>query len=182
MPVLNEDLDHRTLLRRYEQELKKLRAELQQRSRDLVDKRLLLELDAARRREQADKLAAISALERQSAEIMRHKAAMAALQGRISLLQSQLLVGGQRLEQTPQFRQLLAAEQSRIRDAYAARIAELEAERESAAEGAAQLDRYRGLLRKQRDVLAALTQRLSERDAQVLGLQAAVDAETSRNR
>ena len=175
-PTVNEDLDHRTLLRRYEQELRRLRAELQQKSKDLVDKRLLLELDAARRREQADKLAAISALERQSAEIARHKAAMAALEGRIRHMQSQLLVGGHRLEDTPAFRQLLASEQERIRARYAARLAELEAERELAAQGQAQIDRYRVLLTKQRDVMTALTQRLGERDEQVLALQTELDA------
>ncbi|RMZ57034.1 hypothetical protein APUTEX25_002266 [Auxenochlorella protothecoides] len=181
-PTVNEDLDHRTLLRKYELELRRLRAELQQKSKDLVDKRLLLELDAARRREQADKLAAISALERQSAEIMRHKAAMAALQGRISLMQSQLLVGGHRVEDTPQFRQLLAAEQDRIRGQYQARLAELEAEREVMAEGHAQVERYRVLLCKQRDIMTALTQRLGERDGQVLALQGKLDAALARQR
>lgn len=43
-PTVNEDLDQRTLLRKYEQELRRLRAELQQKSKDLVDKRLLLEV------------------------------------------------------------------------------------------------------------------------------------------
>jgi kinesin family protein 3/17 len=42
--VVNEDLDQRTLLRKYERELKRLRAELQQRNRELVDKRALLEV------------------------------------------------------------------------------------------------------------------------------------------
>lgn len=41
---INEDVDHPTLLRKYEKELKKLRSELQQRNRDLVDKRRLLEV------------------------------------------------------------------------------------------------------------------------------------------
>lgn len=231
-----------------------------------------MQLDAARRREQADKLAAISALERQSAEIMRHKAAMAALQGRISLMQSQLLVGGHRVEDTPQFRQLLAAEQDRIRGQYQARLAELEAEREVMAEGHAQVcwegerrgsrqreklferawpgwedggwaagrwgallglpspraararrwrgaalhatlcqtqracpalqtgtrtptltipgthstrhqvERYRVLLCKQRDIMTALTQRLGERDGQVLALQGKLDAALARQR
>ena len=40
---VNEDLDQRTLLRRYEGELRRLRAELQQRQRDVVDKRQLLQ-------------------------------------------------------------------------------------------------------------------------------------------
>ena len=63
-----------------------------------------LQIEEARRREQADKIAAIHALERQSQEIMRHKQAMAALQTRIASMQSQLLVGGQKIEDTPQFR------------------------------------------------------------------------------
>jgi Kinesin motor domain len=44
---VNEDVDHKTLLRKYERELKKLRSELQARSQQLVDKRHLLQ---ARRR------------------------------------------------------------------------------------------------------------------------------------
>ena len=62
------------------------------------------QIEEARRREQADKIAAIHALEAQSQEIMRHKQAMAALQTRIQSMQSQLLVGGQNVEDTPQFR------------------------------------------------------------------------------
>lgn len=41
---VNEDLDQRTLLRKYERELRRLRAELQQKSKDLVDKRLVLQV------------------------------------------------------------------------------------------------------------------------------------------
>ena len=43
-PQVNEDLDHVTLLRKYERELRRLRAELQQKSKDLVDKRLVLQV------------------------------------------------------------------------------------------------------------------------------------------
>lgn len=42
---VNEDLDQKSLLRKYERELKKLRAELEARSKNVVDKRRLLELD-----------------------------------------------------------------------------------------------------------------------------------------
>lgn len=42
---INEDLDQKSLLRKYERELKKLRAELEARSKNVVDKRRLLELD-----------------------------------------------------------------------------------------------------------------------------------------
>lgn len=60
---INEDLDQKTLLRKYERELKKLRDELQQRSRNLVDKRRLLELEEQKRRAEEDKLQAITELE-----------------------------------------------------------------------------------------------------------------------
>jgi len=47
---INEDLDQKSLLRRYERELKKLRHELSERSKSVVDNRKLLELDEQRRR------------------------------------------------------------------------------------------------------------------------------------
>jgi hypothetical protein len=174
-PRVNEDVDHATLLRKYEKELRRLRAELQQRSKDLVDRRLVLQIEEARRREQADKIAAITALERQSAEIARQKAAMSTLQNRIASMQSQLLIGGQNVEDTPAFRTLLAAQQARIREQYASRVAELEKERSTVAEDRAQAERFKNLLLKQRDVMVALTQRLAERDREVLALQAQVE-------
>jgi len=174
-PRVNEDVDHATLLRKYEKELRRLRTELQQRSKDLVDRRLVLQIEEARRREQADKIAAITALERQSAEIARQKAAMSALQNRIASMQSQLLIGGQNVEDTPAFRTLLAAQQAKIREQYASRVAELEKERSTVAEDRAQAERFKNLLLKQRDVMVALTQRLAERDKEVLALQAQVE-------
>ena len=41
---VNEDGDQRTLLRKYERELRRLRQELQKRSQHVVDKRHLLEV------------------------------------------------------------------------------------------------------------------------------------------
>ena len=40
----------------------------------------------------------------------------------------------------------------------------------------AQAERYKALLLKQRDIMIALTQRLNERDEQILGLQAELEA------
>lgn len=56
VPRVNEDLDQKALLRKYERELKKLRTELEQRSKTVVDKRKLLELDELRRRAEEDKV------------------------------------------------------------------------------------------------------------------------------
>ena len=68
-------------------------------------------MEEQKRRAEADKLAAITALEQRSREFMREKEAKARLEARIASMQSQLLVGGAALEETPVFRR--AASRSR---------------------------------------------------------------------
>ncbi|KAK9834774.1 hypothetical protein WJX74_010161 [Apatococcus lobatus] len=173
---VNEDVDQRTLLRKYERELRRLRAELQRRQRELVDKRHLLEAEEQKRRAEADKLAAITALEQRSREFMLEKEEKRRLEVRISSLQSQLLVGGNKPEDTPVFRTLLAREHQRIRGEYEERLRELEAERDTTAEDRLQADRFQQLLLQQRDIMIALTARLNQRDEQLMTLQQEVEA------
>ena len=65
---------------------------------------LPLQVEEQKRRAEADKLAAITALEARSREFMLEKEAKARLEARISSMQSQLLIGGAPLEDTPVFR------------------------------------------------------------------------------
>jgi kinesin family protein 3/17 len=174
--VINEDIDQRSLLRKYERELKKLRAELNNRSRNVVDKRRLLELDEQRRRAEQDKMAAIRALEKRSMEFMREKEQKKRLEARIYELEDQMLKPGKDVEDTPAFRVALKEQRDQIRGQYEKRLAELEQERETIEEEKAQVDRYKQLLLKQRDIMIALTQRLNERDEQIMALQDELDA------
>ena len=64
--------------------------------------------------------------------------------------------------------------QERIRAEYETRLAELEKERETIEEEKAQVDRYKQLLLKQRDIMILLTQRLNERDEQIVALQVCI--------
>jgi Skp family chaperone for outer membrane proteins len=57
--------------RRYEKELRRLRGELQRRNRELVDKRHLLAVEEQKKRAEADKLAALTALEARSREFLK---------------------------------------------------------------------------------------------------------------
>ena len=174
---VNEDLDQKSLLRRYESELKRLRSELTERGQAVVDKRRVLELDEQRRRAEEDKMAAIQALERRSQEFMQEKAEKRRLEERIHLLQSQMLVGGgQAVEETPAFRSALQEQQAKMRAEYDVRLADLERERTSIEEEKAQVERYKQLLLKQRDIMILLTQRLNERDDQIVALQDELDA------
>ena len=66
---------------------------------------------------------------------------------------------------------MLKQQQERLRQDYERKLADIEKERESIEEEKAQVDRYKQLLLKQRDIMIALTQRLVERDEQIMALQ-----------
>ncbi len=62
------------------------------------------QVEEQKRRAEADKLAAITALEQRSREFLREKEEKKQLEAKISAMQSQLLIGGQKLEDTVAFR------------------------------------------------------------------------------
>ena len=175
---INEDLDQKALLQKYELELKKLRSELSQKSKGLVDRRKLLQLEEERRKAEQDKLAAMVALEAQSREILREKEEKRKLEDRISDMQGQIVIGGHttNIQETHAFREMLQKEHDRIRSEYEMKIKELESELTNVGENKAQIDRYKQLLLKQRDIMIALTSRLNERDEQIVYLQEELQA------
>jgi len=70
----------------------------------------------------------------------------------------------------------LEQEHSKITQEYEDRLHELDRERQTLDEDKAQVDRYKQLLVKQRDIMIALTLRLHERDDTICGLQEELDA------
>lgn len=173
---INEDVDHRALLRKYELELKKLREELEERNRNMVDKEAILKLEQQKKRAEEDKLAAINALEARSREYAIEREEKERLEEKIKALNSQLLIGGKKIEDTPQFKSALEERQREIREEYESRLGELEKERQQMEEDKAQVDRYKQLLLKQRDIMIALTARLNERDDTIIQLQEELDS------
>lgn len=64
----------------------------------------LSQVEEQKRRAEADKLAAITALEQRSRDFMAEKEANRRLEQKIASMQSQLLTGGAALQDTPAFR------------------------------------------------------------------------------
>jgi kinesin family protein 3/17 len=62
----------------------------------------------------------------------------------------------------------LEEKQRAIRMEYEGRLGEIEKERQQIEEDKAQVDRYKQLLLKQRDIMIALTARLNERDETII--------------
>jgi len=75
-----------------------------------------------------------------------------------------------------EFRSALMKEQERIRQDYQNRLKNLEQERSHVENDKAEVDRYKQLLVKQRDIMIQLTARLNERDQSILALQDELDA------
>ncbi|EAS01503.2 kinesin motor catalytic domain protein (macronuclear) [Tetrahymena thermophila SB210] len=175
-PIVNEDVDQRALLRKYEIELKKLKQELEERNKMLIDKSRLIQLEEDKKRAELEKKNAMAALEKRSKEFFQEREEKKKLEEKIRSINTQILVGGQKIEDTPQFRNALEEQQRIIRCQYEKRLQDLEKEREQITEDKAQVDRYRQLLLKQRDIMIALTTRLNERDETIIQLQEELDA------
>lgn len=154
-PHVNEDVDQRTLLRRYEAELKNLRSEL-----------------AATGEDKQRLVNAVSELEARDRALEQAKFDRKELEDRIAEMSSQFLIGG---TVTASHLQNAVAEQERTRSEYAARLFEVELERAALEQGKAQIGRYEQLVRKQRDIMVSLTERLHDRDEKILALQERVD-------
>ena len=127
---INEDMDNKALLRKYELELKKLRALLETKQQNVVDKGVLLNMEQQKKRLEEDRQAAITALELRSQEFEREKEEKKKLEAKIKALMSQVLVGGQAIEDTPQFQTALEEKQRLIRQEYEVKLGELERERQ----------------------------------------------------
>ena len=163
--VVNEELDPASLKRKYERELRRLRGLLEAKSGGPVDGSIISELEERNRQAVEDREAALEALEERSKAFNEEKRTKAKLEERIYELE-QLLLNGE-MSQT---------ESRKLNDDYAQKVDELDKERQVMEEDKAQVDRYKQLLLKQRDIMLNLTTRLNERDETILSLQEEIDA------
>lgn len=120
------------MINKYETELKRLKQELEQRNRYLVDKSKVIQLEEEKRRAEEDRVAALTALEEQSREFLKEREEKKKLESMINELESEMMVAGQKFENT-----------SSIRQEYQEKFSELEAERQQLEEDRAQVDQYK---------------------------------------
>jgi hypothetical protein len=88
-----------------------------------------VQLEAEKRRAEEDKAAAINALEVRSKEYMIEREEKKRLEEKIKMMNSQMLVGGKKIEDTPQFRSALEEKQRLIRQEYEVKLQDIEKER-----------------------------------------------------
>ena len=129
-----------------------------------MDKSKVIQLEEEKRRAEEDRVAALTALEEQSREFLKEREEKKRLEGMIEEMESEMMVAGTNFES------------GAIKQEYDKKFTELEVERQQLEEDRAQVDQYKQLLLKQRDIMIALTTRLNERDETIIQLQEELDA------
>ena len=175
--VVNQDLNEKALLRKYEKELKRLKAELAEKSKNVIDKSQLIELQEQKNRAERDKMTAIQYLEKISQDLEREKLEKQQLMKQIEEMNSKLLTNNN-VNNTKNVNKGKNNNNQRSNNFYdnnnnnnvMSKDIEQVGEEEKA-----QVHRYKQLLMKQRDIMIQLTSRLNDRDQSILALQEELD-------
>jgi hypothetical protein len=122
-------LGQKGVLLRYEEELQKLRAELEAKTVSLGHHSKLLQLEKEKDKAERDKIAAIAALEARSREFFQEREQKRHLEEQISVMKSQLLTGGGGASYDD-LHSTRREDSKMVRRLYERRIEELEAERQ----------------------------------------------------
>ncbi|MCQ2818927.1 MAG: hypothetical protein MJ252_16805 [archaeon] len=110
---INEDIDHNALIRKYEEELKKLRMELEEKNKMLTSNKYIMELKEEKDKMERDKNEVINALHEASESYLRERDEKQKLEEKIQRMNFQLIQGGEKIkiEEMPEFQTLLKKHQ-----------------------------------------------------------------------
>lgn len=170
-PKINEDKDQRSLLKQYEEELKKLKLQLEQKGNMILNDEIVMNLQQEKIQAEKDKDLALKLLEQTSKKYIEERSEKKMLEQKMKTMMSQVLIGGNKIEDTPQFQTALEEKHIELVREFDAKVQEIEKEKLLLEEDKAQVERYKQLLLKQRDIMIALTGKLNERDELIQQLQ-----------
>jgi len=92
------------------------------------------------------------------------------------MMNSQVILGGHKIEETPQFKNALAEKHSKLLKEFDLKFKDVEKERQQLEIDKAEVEKYKQLLLRQRDIMIQLTNKLNERDEALVQFQEEVDA------
>ena len=162
-PIVNEDIDHNALIHQYENELRKMRMELEQKSKLIASNEKIIEL---KDKEEKAKNDAIKAYEQASKQLFIERDEKQKLEAKIRLMNLQMIKGGEKIsiEETPQFKNALQEKKCMLEKDFEQKLLEIEKEREQIEDSKSQVEAYNKLLYQQRDIMNNLTLNLKEKD------------------
>ena len=166
-PVINEDVNNRALIRKYENELKNLRNELELKNKMLNNNGLVMQLQEEKEQALMDKNNAIKELEKASRQFLIEREEKLKLEKKIQMMSEQMITGGHKIEETPQFQNALK-NQLKL---YENKIIEIEKQRAQLETDKAENQEYKEILLQQKNIMNELTFKLNERDEKIALLE-----------
>ena len=171
-PIINEDIDHNALIHQYETELKKLRCELEEKSKIIASNEQILEL---KNKEEKAKNDALKAYELASKQLFQERDEKQRLEEKIKMMNLQMITGGQKIEDNPQFQTALQEKQSKLEENFKQKLMEIEKEREQLEDSKAQVEAYNKLLYNQRGVVDELISSSKQKDEQISKMESQIN-------
>ena len=166
-PIINEDVNNRALIRKYETELKNLRTELELKNKMLKNNGLAMQLQEEKEQALMDKNNALQELEIASRKYIIEREEKLKLEKKIQMMSEQMITGGhKKIEETPQFQNAL---KNQIK-LYENKIIEIEKQRAQLEEDKQENQEYKEILLQQKNIMNELSLKLNERDEKIAQL------------
>ena len=167
-PIINEDVNNRALIRKYETELKNLRNELELKNKMLKNNGLVMQLQEEKEQALMDKNNAIKELEKASRQFLIEREEKLKLEKKIQMMSEQMITGGhKKIEETPQFQNALK-NQLKL---YENKLIEIEKQRAQLETDKAENEGFKEILMQQKNIMNELTFKLNERDEKIALMQ-----------
>ena len=167
-PIINEDVNNRALIRKYETELKNLRNELELKNKMLKNNGLVMQLQEEKEQALMDKNNAIKELEKASRQFLIEREEKLKLEKKIQMMSEQMITGGhKKIEETPQFQNALK-NQLKL---YENKLIEIEKQRAQFETDKAENEGFKEILMQQKNIMNKLTFKLNERDEKIALMQ-----------
>ena len=178
-PKINEEINHNALIKQYEIQLKNLRNELKKKNEILEKNTFMKEVEQLNE----DKKNIINQLEQTSQMYYKERDEKKKLENKIEMLNKDYEnyknnnnVNNIQIEKTPEFISALEERQNTLLKEFDNKLQEFQKEKNknnnnNNINNNEEIERYKQLILKQREMMSALTKKINERDETILQLQ-----------
>ena len=175
---INEELNQNALISQYENELNRLRKELEEKNRLINNNEFIKKIEMEKNQAEKDKNEALQALEKASFRFLQEREEKIKLEKKIEIMKFQMIQGGQKIkiEDTPEFKTLLQKHQILLQKDFNEKLNDLEKEKELMQISKEQVDSYNDLLNKQKETMESLTNNLKEKEENINHLNEMIDS------
>ena len=175
---INEEINQNALISQYEKELSRLRQELNEKNNIINNNALIKKIEMEKLQAEKDKNEALQALEKASLRFLQEREEKRKLEKKIEIMNFQMIPGGKKvkIEDTPEFKNLLEKHQILLQKDFNEKLSDLEKEKELIQISKEQVDSYSNLLHKQRETMDNLTINLKEKEDNINHLNEMIDS------